>query len=1080
MSKERTESPGETRLATSCRALVKVPGITKLEAMVGKRPVRSTKVLDQIAEPAQAFWITWHLEVLTERRPEGGTLWIFCRDVTQQDRLANELPVWTSQPVLYFPQYDAVHFEGAQPDPETASERLQTLHALGRPADQWRAVLMHHESLEETVPALGALEREELQIEVGTAWDLQELAEKLQRADFDRVPQVFERGQYAQRGGILDIFPWQATDPVRIEFFDRDVESIRFFDIDAQTSVRALDRTSLLLKDEGDDFSLFSAYIAKTDCTLAIECGDEEALSIKPQLRLTEFSAKAMPTEPAWASTDGPIGEFHAGDFVLQEARRGQFEEQLAAWAAEDWRICMFFNNRGEEDRFKELISPKALEQAGVRFCEGRLAKGFTVPHAKLAILTDAEIFGRYQHGRTQRLFKRVSRQRKAANSDFAQFQPDDYVVHAEYGIGRFEDIEVRERNGVAEDVLVIEYAEDSKLYVPLEHAHLVSRYVGVGKSAPKLSKLGSERWMKVKKATERAIMDYAGELLKLQASRQTYEGITHSEDTKWQWEFENAFLYTETRDQLKAIHDTKTDMESHLPMDRLICGDVGFGKTEVAIRAAFKAVMSGHQVAMLCPTTVLAQQHYNNFCERMSDYPIRIEQLSRFRKPADQRKVIKGLINGTVDLVIGTHRLTSKDTNFKKLGLVIVDEEQRFGVRHKEKFKERFHLVDVLTLSATPIPRTLYMSLMGVRDMSTIDTAPPNRLPVQTTICAYDQRLARDAIQREMKRDGQVYYLHNRVGSIEGVADKIRELCPGARVGVGHGQMDKEQLEEVMHRFVDHELDVLVSTTIIESGIDIPNANTIIIDRADRFGLADLYQLRGRVGRAQRKAYAILMLPRHVLGTGDANKRMKAIRDYSSLGAGFKIAMRDLEIRGAGNLLGTQQSGHIMAVGFDLYCQLLKQSIAALQGRHTVTRVDVPMRIDFITNNQRKGDKSEDLVPAYIPAAYIEEASLRIVAYRQLAELTTLKELKGLLKDWVDRFGKPPVPVENLLACTELKIIAAHAGISVIEIKDKKLMLTKGGDFIMVDGKFPRLKGRRNKQRLRAAVDMLRTLIHG
>ena len=406
------------------------------------------------------------------------------------------------------------------------------------------------------------------------------------------------------------------------------------------------------------------------------------------------------------------------------------------------------------------------------------------------------------------------------------------------------------------------------------------------------------------------------------------------------------------------------------------------------------------------------------------------------------------------------------------------MDEEQRFGVRHKEKFKERFHLVDVLTLSATPIPRTLYMSLMGVRDMSTIDTAPPNRLPVQTTICAYDQRLARDAIQRELKRDGQVFYLHNRVGSIEGVAEKIRELCPGARVGVGHGQMDKEQLEDVMHRFVDHELDVLVSTTIIESGIDIPNANTIIIDRADRFGLADLYQLRGRVGRAQRKAYAILMLPRHVLGTGDANKRMKAIRDYSSLGAGFKIAMRDLEIRGAGNLLGTQQSGHIMAVGFDLYCQLLKQSIAALQGRHTVTRVDVPMRIDFITNNQRKGDKSEDLVPAYIPASYIEEATLRIVAYRQLAELTTLKELKTLLGEWVDRFGKPPVPVENLLACTELKIIAAHSGISVIEIKDKKFMLTKGGNYIMVDGKFPRLKGRRNKQRLRAAVDMLRTLI--
>ena len=528
--------------------------------------------------------------------------------------------------------------------------------------------------------------------------------------------------------------------------------------------------------------------------------------------------------------------------------------------------------------------------------------------------------------------------------------------MHAEYGIGRYEDIEKRESQGVTEEVLVIEYADDSRLYVPLEHAHLVSRFVGVGRSAPKLSKLGSGRWMKVKKATERAIMDYAGELLKLQASRQTYQGITHSEDTKWQWEFENAFIYKETRDQLTAIHETKTNMESNLPMDRLICGDVGFGKTEVAIRAAFKAVMSGYQVAMLVPTTILAQQHFKNFCERMSDYPIRIEHLSRFRTPAEQKAVIRDLNAGSVDIVIGTHRLTSQDITFKKLGLVVIDEEQRFGVRHKEKFKERFHLVDVLTLSATPIPRTLYMSLMGVRDMSTIETAPPNRLPVQTTVCAYDERLVRDAVQRELKRDGQVYYLHNRVESIENVASKIKSLCPGSKVGVGHGQMDKEQLEAIMQAFVNGHIDVLVCTTIIESGIDIPNANTIIIDRADRFGLADLYQLRGRVGRAQRKAYAILLLPPHILGTGDAGKRMKAIRDYSSLGAGFKIAMRDLEIRGAGNLLGTQQSGHIMTVGFDLYCQLLKQSIAALQGRHTVTRVDVPTRIVLAGGLHRGG----------------------------------------------------------------------------------------------------------------------------
>ncbi len=1065
------------RTAPLCTDMMSMSGLTVASRSVGKWPLKKAVILDQIAEPAQPFWVTWVLEQLVVAQPEGGTLWVLCRDTTQQDRLANELPVWTRQSILYFPQHDAVHFEGALPDPETASERLQTLHALGSPPTAWRMVLVHHESLEENVPAPGSLQREERQIEVGSAWDMQQLAEDLQEAGFERVPQVFERGQYAQRGGILDIFAWQATDPVRLEFFDREVESIRVFDIDAQTSVRSLERTALLLKDAAEAFSRLADYVGEGDRTLTVECDTDEVP--RADVRVTEFS-EGSAGSPAWASTDGPLGEFHAGDFVLQEARRQQVVDQLDEWAAKKWTIRMYFNNKGEVDRFRELVPGEALERAGVAFCEGRLAKGFTVPKARLAILTDAEIFGRYQHGRTQRLFKRVSRQRKfAGSSDFTQFQPDDFVVHAEYGIGRYLDIEKRERDGVTEEVLVIEYAEDAKLYVSLENAHLVSRYVGVGKSTPKLSKLGSGRWMKMKKATERAIRDYAGELLKLQASRQTYDGMAHGEDTKWQWEFENAFLYKETRDQLKAIHETKEDMESANPMDRLICGDVGFGKTEVAIRAAFKAVMSGYQVAMLAPTTVLAQQHYHNFCERMSDYPIRLACLSRFLKPGAQKKVVKDLAAGEVDIVIGTHRLTSKDIAFKKLGLVIIDEEQRFGVRHKEKFKERFHLVDVLTLSATPIPRTLYMSLMGVRDMSTIETAPPNRLPVQTNICAYDERLVRDAIQRELKRDGQVYYLHNRVGNIEDVASKIKQLCPGAKVGFGHGQMDKEVLEDVMQRFVDAEIDVLVCTTIIESGIDIPNANTIIIDRADRFGLADLYQLRGRVGRAQRKAYAILMLPRHLLSTGDARKRMKAIRDYSDLGAGFKIAMRDLEIRGAGNLLGTQQSGHIMAVGFDLYCQLLKQSIAALQGRHTVTRIDVPVRIDFlITHEKKRGTGGEDLVAAFLPASYIEEAPMRILAYRQLAELTTKKELKALEKEWRDRFGAPHRPVENLLAVTDLKIAAAHAGVTAVEIKDGRLMLTRGGEYLMIDGKFPRLKGRKNRQRLLSAVDLMQQLL--
>ncbi len=1074
------EPAGQTVEMPSWERLASLPELTSFAGQLrAPGAAGGPLTLDQIAEPSQPFWLAWLLHLL-ETQPDSqplGTLWILCRDVTQQDQLANELPIWWPRgDLLYFPQHDAVHFEGALPDPETASERLQTLHTLGREPQRWRVLLVHHESLEETVPERGSLEREELKLDVGTTFDLDELASKLEEAGFERSPQVFERGQYALRGGILDVFPWQSIEPVRIEFFDSEIESIRVFDIDAQTSLRQLERTTLLLKDSSDAFAELKDYIQPADLVVTIDGTNE--LELPASVRITEFS-ESTEIIPVWATTDSPLGDFSAGDFVLQEARREQFANQLEAWAEDDWEIRIYFNNRGEIDRFQELVPNDVCNKAGVQFCEGRIARGFTLPGARLAILSDAEIFGRYQHGRTQRLFQQVSRQRRSRQeNEFKEFQPDDLVVHAEYGIGRFLDIEQRKTNGQTEDVLVIEYADEAKLYVSLENAYLVSRYVGVGKSNPNLSKLGSGRWMKVRKATERAIKEYAGELLKLQASRQTYKGTTHREDTKWQWEFENAFLYKETRDQLGAIEETKKDMESDLPMDRLICGDVGFGKTEVAIRAAFKAVMSGYQVAMLVPTTVLAQQHYQNFCERMSDYPFRIEQLSRFRKTSDQRQVVKALAEGTVDIVIGTHRLISNDIVFKKLGLVIIDEEQRFGVRHKEKFKERFHLIDILTLSATPIPRTLYMSLMGVRDMSTIETPPPNRLPVHTTICAYDERLVREAIQRERKRDGQVYYLHNRVESIEKVATKIQMLCPGVRTGIGHGQMDKEQLENVMHEFVDGKIDVLVCTTIIESGIDIPNANTIIIDRADRFGLADLYQLRGRVGRAQRKAYAILMLPRHLLTSSDAGKRIKAIRDYSSLGAGFKIAMRDLEIRGAGNLLGTQQSGHIMAVGFDLYCQLLKQSIDAMQGRRTITRIDVPMRIDFlVTRALTMSEVEDDYVPAYIPASYIEEPTLRILAYRQLAELTTQKELKKLIRDWRDRFGKLPEPVENLLWSNELKVAAAHANISTIEIKDGKLMLMRKGDYLMIDGKFPRFRRRKNRYRLQEAAEMVATL---
>ena len=571
--------------------------------------------------------------------------------------------------------------------------------------------------------------------------------------------------------------------------------------------------------------------------------------------------------------------------------------------------------------------------------------------------------------------------------------------------------------------------------------------------------------------------------------------GYGFAPDTKWQAEFERSFPFRETPDQMKAIIDTKIDMERVRPMDRLICGDVGFGKTEVAVRAAFKAVMEGKQVAVLAPTTVLAQQHFEVFRQRMLEYPVRIEMLSRFRSHSEQKKVLQLLREGGVDIVIGTHRLISGDLVFKDLGLVVIDEEQRFGVLQKEKFKELFKLVDVLTLSATPIPRTLYLSLVGVKDMSTIETPPPNRLPVETVVSAYDERIVRAAIDRELERQGQVFFLHNRIASIERVRERIVHLCPQARIEIGHGQMDADELEAVMARFIAGKTDVLVCTTIIESGLDIPNANTIIIDRADQFGLADLYQLRGRVGRAEHKAYAYLLLPREMMTVGAARKRISAIKQYSSLGAGFRIAMRDLEIRGAGSILGTAQSGHIVAVGFDLYCQLLKQAVAQLKGQKPRLRLDVDVRLDFAVTNEaefiapnvarasglraRGASETHALpcIPAFIPVAYVSDAAMRIRSYREIAEITSREQLERLRRDWRDRFGAFPPAVDNLFALVEIKLAAAESGVSRVEVRERKVMLTRHGDFILVAGKFPRLVGSKIDQHLPEIVELIKKL---
>jgi transcription-repair coupling factor (superfamily II helicase) len=810
-----------------------------------------------------------------------------------------------------------------------------------------------------------------------------------------------------------------------------------------------------------------------------------------------------------------------APDPQVSEMQRREFFAQLHRWSRQDYSVHVFCNNEGERQRFTEIWQELGFETPifaeltrpgssvpGLLTTIGSLARGFLHEESRLVVVTDAEIFGRYKVQRPRRL-KSVHAQatRSALDIDFSDLEEGDYVVHLQHGIGRYLGLQVlpsgpRTRSHQADndipadgqECLVLEYAPSGldqappKLYVPVTEAHLVSKYVGTGKARPPLNTLGGTRWAKAKEHAERAVRDVASELLAIQAARDSQPGHSFAPDAPWQREFEAAFIYEETPDQLRAITETKADMERAKPMDRLICGDVGFGKTEVGIRAAFKAVLDGKQVAVLVPTTVLAQQHFNTFRERMADYPVRIELLSRFRTRQAQHRVIKDLIAGTVDIVIGTHRLLQDDIGFKDLGLVVIDEEQRFGVMHKEKFKMLRKLVDVLTLSATPIPRTLYLALTGARDMSTIQTPPHDRLPVETIVVQYDERLIRDAIQRELNRGGQVFFLHNRVSTIETMAEKLRTLLPQARILVGHGQMHSDELEEVMTEFVNGDADVLLSTTIIESGLDIPNANTIIIDRADRFGLSDLYQLRGRVGRYKHQAYAYMLLPRHAGLLADVRKRLTAIKQYSTLGSGFKIAMRDLEIRGAGNLLGAEQSGHITAVGFELYCQLLKQSVAGLKGEKVKPRVEVQVNLDFLPlTPSGSGSQSADgnqsaagvsrLSTAAIPFNYISDARQRIEIYRKIAQLADKPGLDDLRKELRDRFGPLPPAMELLLQVAELKIIAAERAITVIEVKESKVMLTRNNDYVMAGTKFPRLTKQTASARLKEIKKLLLAL---
>lgn len=1018
------------------------------------------------------YLIALSAQVWRKKHPQA-RLWVLSDIPRLRPELQGSTSLWGVWAHLLLENTPAVKQSDLE-DPEMLAQTHHTLSYLSKPAKKAEAVFLSPKTLTQACPSPDDLGETATTLAVGEEHDPEKLEASLIEAGFEKVAHIHNRGQYAVRGGIVDIFTCQEPLPVRIEFFDTEIESIREFDLDTQTSTKKLKSVSLTLTDAEEDAQI-SDYIGEHDLIISI---GEDAFDLPvSQNAHLHFSPNAPLLESGeadhtYAIHSRPLGAFEAGDFVLQESRRHSFIKQIAEWKKDDWKVHLLFSNKGEIERFEELVSADLFPAVELSIAD--LPHSFTIPALKLAVLSSAEIFGRYQTTPAKRQTAQQHQQRACAQTQIHDINEGDLVVHSEYGIGRFMAIDI-DPDGYEE--INIRYRDGAILSVPIDQAHLLARYVGMGGKEPILNKLGDAKWTRTRKSAEKSILDYAAQLLRMQAERHTVKSEGHPPDTKWMWEFENSFHFTETPDQLTAIEDTKADMESTKPMDRLICGDVGFGKTEVAIRAAFKAVTGGKQAAILVPTTVLAEQHWRTFRERMSDYPIRVDLLNRFRKPAEVRATLSGLADGSVDIVIGTHRLVSDDVVYKDLGVAIVDEEQRFGVKHKEKFKHLFRNIDILTLSATPIPRTLYLSLMGTRDMSTIDTAPPNKVPVQTTISGYDERTIRSAIEREMARGGQIFFLHNRVKTIDLMKKKILDLVPDAKVLIGHGQMDKDELEVVMRKFVNGEADILLATTIIESGIDIPNANTIIIDRADRFGLADLYQLRGRVGRGGQNAYAILLLPKDLV-SGDARRRINAIKQYTALGSGFKIAMRDLEIRGAGNLLGTKQSGHIAAVGFDLYCQLLRQSIDRLRGNLTTRRIDVTLRADILSFNEGEflqSDPGENL-PAYIPATYMTEATMRIRAYKALAETATAKELTNLSNSWKDQYGKFSPSVENLLLATSLKIAAADANISSIELQGQRLMLTRNGNYIMLEGKrFPRLSKTDPKEKLQQALQMLR-----
>ncbi|HHT9136289.1 MAG TPA: transcription-repair coupling factor [Candidatus Wunengus sp. YC60] len=955
--------------------------------------------------------------------------------VEQAEEDVEDLKTFMNGHAELFPACENIYLQDFENEGDVLAQRLHVLNQIlyGNTHDTLDVIVTPIQALLQPVPSPESITKNILSLRRNHEYPHEEFVSWLQKHHYQLTHQVENFGEYALRGGIIDIFPYASDAPYRIEYFGDEIESIRRFNIESQQSEQELDACHILSVDKfyGAAYhnqigkTSFLSYLNKNTLLFI-----KEPASIEERARKVLTNANNSGVLFAYDEIFRQFNTFvkialaklpltlNTTDYTFHVKSADNFPQNIQEIASEFSKITeahtgtlVFCNNLAEEQRFQEIIHELRIDKnKRLELRLGHLSKGFQFSDIQFAVLAHHEIFHRYR----QRREVKKPIQTRAIDS-FLDLKKGDYVVHISHGIGRFLGMETLEEEGHKREYLIIEYDEGTKIYVPATKIELVQKYIGSSDHRPRLDKIGSKYWEIRKKRAENAVIDIASDLLHIQALRNAKEGIVYPQDTDWQREFEAEFIYDETPDQMQIIKDIKNDMESKRPMDRLICGDVGYGKTEIAMRAAFKSVMFGKQVAVLVPTTILAQQHFTTFSERMADYPVKIDVLSRFKSRKEQKEALEKTSSGLVDILIGTHRLLQKDVYFKDLGLVIIDEEQRFGVEHKERLKKFRQMVDVLTLTATPIPRTLHMSLMGIKDISSLNTPPLGRQAIHTQIIRYDPERIRQAIRLELNRDGQVYFVHNRVYNIERVAKNLSEIVPEARIMTVHGQMDEKLMEHRMRSFVDGQADILVSTTIIESGLDIPNVNTIFINCADTFGLADLHQLRGRVGRYKHRAYAYIILPNDRPITPEAEKRVKAIEEFAELGAGFKIAMRDLEIRGAGNLLGTEQHGHIASVGYEMYCRLLE--LAVRKAKHEPIEETTDVSIDLN-------------LESFIPKNYIPEDSLKMDIYRRLNRSTTFDEVRNIAGEITDRFGDIPPPVKNLLSESEMRLIAQKSKI--------------------------------------------------